>query len=181
MSVKELWSAVPELYALQLAKGRMSRRIRMRPSPHPIHFTDYIYLRAYLGQAFYLEDMAGRPHPVYSFIEPAIRLIFKALGDLDEYDRNTILSDAVLLDRIEELTDRFDGCFGKGSFHSIFDQYSLYDKYRLAGKYIGEDQLRGIMFKEGTVLETGTDQDTIMEHWRKAIHENTIVLPAGIL
>lgn len=153
----------------------------MKSSPHPIHFTDYIYLRAYLGQAFYPEDMADRPHPVYSFIEPAIRLIFKALEDLDEYDRNRILSDAVLLDRIEELTDRFDGYFGKGSFHSIFDQYSLYDKYRLARKYIGENQLRGIMFKEGTGLETGTDQDTIMEHWRKAIHENTIVLPAGIL
>lgn len=181
MSVKEIWAPVPELYALQLTKGRMARRIRLSPSPHPIHFTDYIYLRAYLGQAFLPDGNTDKPHPVYSFIEPAIQLIFKALENLEEYDRNRILSDAVLLDRTEELTNRFNDYFGKESFTDIFDQYTLYDKYKLVGKYILEKEVQRIMFPRKLILDTGINKDVIYEHWRKAVYENTIVLPTSII
>ena len=154
--VQEWWADVPALYAMQLEKGRMGRRIRKKPSPHPIHFTDYIYLRAFLGQAFVKEGSTTSAHPVFGMIEPAIRLMMYALeqcGRADDFgDRIRILSDAVLADRTEELTSCFDMVFGEGSFTAIYDTYGIYEKYERAKRFADSKQLDKILFETGPLL-----------------------------
>lgn len=181
MYVEEIWANVPDLYALQLLKGRMARRIRKRTSPHPIHFTDYIYLRAFLGLAFTPEKTADRLHPVYGVIEPALRPVFRALEGERPEDLCRIIADAVLLDCAGELVKKFDDCFGSGAFMSIYDQYSLYDKYSLAGKFIKQDELDRMMFGGSRILDTEADEDYVESIWRARINEDNVVLSAGII
>lgn len=172
--VRELWAPVPALYALQLAEGRMSRRIRLRPSPHPIHFTDYIFLRAYLGQGFadapFGEAVA---HPAYAVIEPAIRLMVSALDQKSAWDRNRILADAVLADRVDELVSCFECRYGKGSFVAVFDTYALYDKRRRALEFVEEDVLDKIMFKGEDLIPTEVQSEAVERIWKdEALRED---------
>ena len=149
--VEEWWADVPSLYAMQLAKGRMARRKRLRPSPHPIHFTDYIYLRALLGQAFAPEtEPAAALHPVFRVIEPSIRLMLYALANSNkirsEEELIRILADAVLRDEMQGLTDSFETVFGPGSFEGIYDTYGIYEKLDRAARYADRKQLENIFF-----------------------------------
>ena len=165
--VRELWAPVPALYALQLAEGRLARRIRLRPSPHPIHFTDYIFLRAYLGQGYVDVGADGAvAHPAYAVIEPAIRLMVSALDKRSAFERNRILADAVLADRVDELVSSFDVRYGKGSFAAIFDTYALYDKRKLALEFIEEDKLDDIMFGGPTLLPTNVAMESVERIWK---------------
>lgn len=171
--VRELWAPVPALYALQLAEGRLSRRIRLRPSPHPIHFTDYIFLRAYLGQGFFTAeldaggaDVADVMHPAYALIEPAVRLMASALDEKDAWDRNRILADAVLADEVGELIGCFDRRYGPGSFEAVFDTYSLYDKRRRALEFMAEDELDAIMFGGPMMIPSGVPRETVELIWK---------------
>ncbi len=178
--VEELWADVPALYASQLTEGRMYRRRRMRPSPHIIHFTDYIYLRCYLGQVFVRQkDQNSTVHPVFSVIEPAIKIIFYALRQYSPYDRNRILADAVLCDRTGELVSAFDGKFGCGSFASIYGTYSIYDKYGLASKFIDKDLLDQIMFSGPALLPSKVSPETVRRIWKgEDRYENISMLSA---
>ena len=177
--VQELWAPVPSLYALQLAEGRLSRRIRLQPSPHPIHFTDYIFLRAYLGQAFGEEPQrrGGETvavssaierftHPAYAVIEPAIRLMVSPLGDVSARERNRILADAILADRAEELVSHFDNRYGQGSFAQVFDTYELYGKHRRALAFIDERNLDAIMFEGEQLLATDVPAPVVKRIWK---------------
>lgn len=165
--VREIWAPVPALYALQLSEGRLSRRVRLKPSPHPIHFTDYIFLRAYLGQGFANAAAENTvAHPAYAIIEPAIRLMVSALDRKSAWERNRILSDAVLADRVDELVSCFERRYGKGSFAAIFDTYALYDKRRFALEFVEEDVLDDIMFAGEVLLPTDVPREVVERIWR---------------
>ena len=166
--VREIWAPVPALYALQLAEGRLSRRIRLKPSPHPIHFTDYIFLRAYLGQGYAPVDAgnACSAHPALAVVEPSIRLMNSALGEVSAWDRNRILADAVLADKVDELIVRFEQRYGPGSFSAIFDTYALYDKRRRALEYVGEAELDEIMFGGPALIPTDVSPETVERLWK---------------
>lgn len=161
--VEEQWADVPALYAMQLAAGRMARRKRLRPSPHPIHFTDYIYLRALLGQAFAGEAdisgtepagsgaaAAGLLHPIYGVIAPSIRLMICGLIESgavqEEQDIVRILADAVLEDQTDELVRSFERVFGEGSFAGVYDTYSIYDKFDRALQFAPKTKLNRVLF-----------------------------------
>lgn len=172
--VRELWAPVPAFYALQLAEGRLSRRIRLKPSPHSIHFTDYIFLRAYLSQGF-ANASAGEAvaHPAYAVIEPAIRLMVSVLDQKSAWDRNRILSDAVLADKDDELVSCFECLYGEGSFAAIFDTYALYDKRRRALEFVEERILDGIMFKGEALLPTDMPSEVVERIWKdEALRED---------
>ena len=165
--VREIWAPVPALYALQLAEGRMSRRIRLRPSPHPIHFTDYIFLRAYLGQGFEGNTEGNAiAHPAYAVIEPAIRLMVSSLDHMNAWDRNRVLADAVLADKTDELVACFDERHGEGSFAAVFDTYALYDKRRRALEFVEESELDDIMFKGPALLPSCVPAETVERIWK---------------
>lgn len=165
--VRELWAPVPALYALQLAEGRLSRRRRLRPSPHPIHFTDYIYLRAYLGQGLARPVADPYAHPAYAVIEPSLRLMFHALADKDAEARHRILADAVLCDRHSALVDCFERRFGEGSFAAIYDTYDLYDKYQRALMYVDERELDRIMFEDGRLIPSDVPMGIVERLWKE--------------
>ena len=159
--VEEWWADVPSLYAMQLAKGRMARRIRLRPSPHPIHFTDYIYLRAFLGQAFVPENGASENapdaalHPLFGVIEPSVRLMIYAMVNSGKIQSDEelirILADAVLKDETQKLQHLFELSFGKGSFAAVYDTYGIYEKLEKAAAFADRKLLDEILFGE-TVL-----------------------------
>lgn len=178
--VKEIWADVPKLYAFQLQCGRMGRRIRLKNSPHLIHFQDYIYLRAYLGQCMDLSTPDAL-HPVYRLIEPALQFIFYALKDKSLYDQNRMIADAILCDKTEELVSEFDACFGVGSFRCIYGTYSIYDKYHLALQFMSKEKVEEIMFKSETRISTTLDPEFVEEFWRKRLNEDSIMLPACLL
>ena len=178
--VEETWAAVPALYALQLAEGRMSRRRRLKPSPHLIRFTDYIYLRAYLGQAF-APDGCGAMHASYSIIEPSVRIMISSLANKTEYDRNRILAQAVLEDKTDELIDCFERRYGNGSFSEIYGTWSLYDKYDLALKYISKKELDEIMFEGRDLLPSQVAMELVRTIWldKEKRNENIALLSSG--
>ncbi len=181
LMVEEIWAGVPALYALQLARGRMARRRRRSPSPHLIRFTDYIYLRAYLGQAFAGEKDFSEGHPVFSLIEPAIRLMIYPLRNKSEEERNRILADAVLEDRTQELVSCFEGALGKGSFNEIYGTWSIYDKYENALSYLAPGKLDEIMFEGPALLPTGVDSGIVKQIWKEIDRrdENITLLSSG--
>ena len=146
----------------------LSRRIRLKPSPHPIHFTDYIFLRAYLGQGYAPADASNAcsAHPALAVIEPSIRLMASALGEVSAWDRNRILADAVLADEVDELVERFEQRFGPGSFSAIFDTYALYDKRRRALEYVGEAELDEIMFGRPALIPADVPRETVERLWK---------------
>ena len=164
MFVEEWWADVPSLYAMQLAKGRMARRKRLRPSPHPIHFTDYIYLRALLGQAFVAVGPAasgsenaedGLLHPLYRVIEPSIRLMLYVMQNSgkvrSDEEMVRILTDAVLKDETQRLQQLFELTFGEGSFAAVYDTYGIYEKLERAARFADRKLLDDILFGDAVV------------------------------
>ncbi len=179
--VQEIWAPVPALYALQLSEGRMSRRKRIVVSPHIIHFTDYIYLRAYLGQAFVQSDKEETIHPIYRIIEPSIQPIMYALRDQATFDRIRILADAVLEDKPEELISEFDKHFGKGSFSDVYGTYSIYEKYELMTHWIDPKKAEEIFFESPSLLPGSCSREQILSIWKdkEKRYENIALLSAG--
>ena len=173
LSVQEWWADVPALYAMQLSQGRMGRRIRKKPSPHPIHFTDYIYLRAFLGQAFVEEGSSALAHPVFSIIEPSIRLMMYALeqcGRADSFgERIHILADAVLADHTRELEGCFDTVFGAGSFRAVYDTYGIYEKYTIACRFADPKRLDRILFDGEPLLPCMREDIDLERYWKDCL------------
>ena len=164
--VEEVWAEVPALYAKQLVEGRLSRRKRLCPSPHVIRFLEYVFLRAYLGLAFVPENNNECAHPVFSIIEPSIKLMTYPLRNHSTYDKVRILANAVLEDNTAELIGCFDSEFGKGSFENIFSSWSLFDKYESALSCCSEEKLDEIMFNGETMLPSACSNEIIKNIWK---------------
>lgn len=167
MYIEETWGNVDALYAKQLTEGRMSRRVRKNCSPHDIKFLDYVFLRAYIGQAFLGENEIF--HSAYALIEPTMKLLVSTL-DPDINNRNHQIIDGICYDRTEEIKLAFNSRYGIGSYERIFYDFDLFNRLSTIKEIATErkipfEKIEEIMFGDDHLLPTVLDSEVIKMVW----------------
>ena len=169
MHIEESWANVDALYAKQLTQGRMSRRVRKNHSPHDIKFLDYIFLRAYIGQAFLPEGECEFFHSAYALIEPTMKLLVNALGT-DVNERNRQIIDGICYDKTDEIKAAFNSKYGTGAYERIFYDFDLFHRMTTVKeiaveKKIPFEKIEQIMFGEDNLLPTVLDNELVKVIW----------------
>ncbi len=169
MYIVETWANVDALYAKQLTEGRMGRRIRKNQSPHDIKFLDYVFLRAYIGQAFLPENETAFFHSAYALIEPTMKLLVNALAS-DVSDRNRQVIDGICYDKTEEIKVAFNRKYGAEAYERIFYDFNLFHRMATVKEIAHErkipfDQIEEIMFGDDHLLPTVLDSEVVKAVW----------------
>lgn len=169
MYIEETWGNVDALYAKQLTEGRMGRRVRKNHSPHDIKFLDYVFLRAYIGQAFLPEGESEIFHSAYALIEPTIKLLINALAP-DVKNRNRQIIDGICYDKTEEIKSAFNSKYGAGAYERIFYDFDLFHRMTTVKEIATErkipfEQIEEIMFGDDHLLPTVLDSEVVRVIW----------------
>ena len=169
MYIEETWGNVDALYAKQLTEGRMSRRVRKNCSPHDIKFLDYVFLRAYIGQAFLPEGENEIFHSAYALIEPTMKLLISTL-DPDINNRNRQIIDGICYDKTEGIKSAFNSKYGIGSYERIFYDFDLFHRMSTIKEIATErkipfERIEEIMFGNNHLLPTVLDSEVIRVIW----------------
>lgn len=128
LNIIEKWADVPYLYLMQLLEGRLVRRVRQKTSPHDIKFLDYVFLRAYIGQAFVDENENPYYHSIYSLIEPSIKLLISSFSNKDIIKINELLIDGICYDKTDNIKNEFNSKYGEGSYEKIYFDFNLFNR-----------------------------------------------------
>lgn len=177
MNILEVWGNVDALYIKQLLEGRLSRRIRNNNSPHDIKFLDYVFLRAYIGQAFLAEDETATFHSAYALIEPTMKLLVDSMG-ADVKSRNQQIIDGICYDKTENIKRNFNKKYGEGAYEKIFYDFNLFHRMITIEQicetqHIPYEEVLDIMFSEEKLLPTAIDSETVKMIWMDSkIHQN---------
>lgn len=175
MNILEVWGNVDALYLKQLTEGRLARRIRKNTSPHDIKFLDYVFLRAYIGQAFLKEDEIATFHSAYALIEPTVKLL---VNSMKEETKNAQIIDGICYDKTDEIKKNFNKKYGEGAYEKIFYDFNLFHRMtsicEICDKQnISYENVLSIMFGEDNLLPTVIDSKVVKVIWlNPSIHEN---------
>lgn len=173
LNIVEVWGNVDALYLKQLIEGRLSRRIRKNSSPHDIKFLDYVFLRAYIGQAFLKTDETAIFHSAYSLIEPTMKLLFDSM-QTDIKSKNQIVIDGICYDKTETIKSRFNAKYGEGAYEKVFYDFNLFHRISTikeickTQKISYEDTLN-IMFSSEKLIPTVIGNDVVRFIWLNPI------------
>ena len=169
LNIEETWGNADSLYLKQLLEGRMSRRIRNNRSPHDVKFLDYVFLRAYLGTAFNIEEEKLVFHSAFALIEPSIKLLMSCLEG-DRKEKNKVIIDAICYDKTDKLKESFNRVFGKDSYEKVFYDFNLFNRLKTIKKLcvengINYEEVSKIMFSEEHLVPTVLESDVVKAIW----------------
>lgn len=170
MNIVETWANADALYLKQTLEGRLTRRRRKNNSPHDIKFLDYVFLRAYIGQAFLDKNETAYFHSVFSLIEPAIKLLVSSFNSIDIKATNAMLIDGICKDKTENLKSAFNEKYGSGAYDDIFYNSNLFGRMHAikevcAKNAIPFNMICRIMFSSGKMLPTVLDNSVVELVW----------------
>lgn len=169
MNIEEVWGNADALYLKQLIDGRLSRRVRKNNSPHDIKFLDYVFLRAYIGQAFLAENEQVTFHSAYALIEPTIKLLVDSL-EQDVFTVNQLIIDGICYDKTETIRQSFNRKYGESAYEEIFYDFNLFHRistimHICEMQKIPYEQVLSIMFSEKKLLPTVIDSEVVKFIW----------------
>lgn len=166
-NIIEVWADVPWLYLKQLVDGRISRRIRTQTSPHDIKFHDYIFLRAYISQAFEMDKFEQQfsrntYHSVFALIEPSVKLMKNAMVQLNPSEKNAAFIDAICYDKTECIKTSINDLLGANAFELIYNNFNLFDRIKTINSVCEKAGIEPIviykmMFNNERLLDTLID------------------------
>lgn len=169
LNIIEKWSTVPWLYLMQLLEGRLYRRTRLKSSPHDIKFLDYVFLRAYIGQAFVKETSCF--HSIFALIEPTIKLMIESLNVKNAYELNEVLINAICGDETLKIKNDFNNKYGDDSFNKIFYDYNLFNRLKTLSQINNEPiiNLYKKMFNKSNLVKTIIDYKLVALIWLSSV------------
>ncbi len=176
MNILEVWGNVDALYLKQLMEGRLARRIRNNTSPHDIKFLDYVFLRAYIGQAFLPENEQATFHSAYALIQPTVKLL---VNSMEQATKNTQIIDGICYDKTDEIKKNFNKKYGEGAYEKIYYDFNLFHRMTAIGEVcekrnISYEKVLSIMFaEENNLLPTVIDTEVVKAIWLNSeLHQN---------
>jgi len=139
LNITETWGDVPPLYLKQSLEGRLTRRKRQNTSPHDIKFLDYVYSRAYIGQAFIPKTENPYYHSVYALIEPSVKLLMGTFPEKTTGAKNAKLINAICFDKTEEIKKSFDAEYGMGAYEKVYYDFNLFRRLETIDQICAEN------------------------------------------
>ena len=157
-------------------EGRLARRIRNNTSPHDIKFLDYVFLRAYIGQAFLPENEQATFHSAYALIQPTVKLL---VNSMEQATKNTQIIDGICYDKTDEIKKNFNKKYGEGAYEKIYYDFNLFHRMTAIGEVcekrnISYEKVLSIMFaEENNLLPTVIDTEVVKAIWLNSeLHQN---------
>ena len=169
MNIVETWADVDALYAKQLLEGRIARRVRKNNSPHDIKFLDYVFLRAYIGQAFLPKGEEAIFHSAYALIEPTMKLLVDSM-DPNIKARNSQIVDGICYDKTDQIKEGFNRKYGDGAYEKIFYDFNLFHRMNTIREICDErkisfEDVEKVMFSHNSLLPTIIDIKVVRAVW----------------